>query len=130
MSLLDDLIVLENGKRYTINGYIVKLQQENKQLKEVIEEVRGELKHIDKDIMETCKTYDVNGIKIKQILDKVKDETITSFQCFHCLTDNVSWDCDYNFEDLDYEGQGTVHILHCTNCGAEIEYKVHADTED
>ncbi len=36
MSLLDDLIVLHNGERYTIDGYINKLQQENKQLKEVI----------------------------------------------------------------------------------------------
>lgn len=34
MSLLDDLIVLHNGERYTINGYIIKLQKENKQLKE------------------------------------------------------------------------------------------------
>ena len=33
MSLLDDLIVLHNGERYTINGYIIKLQKENKQLK-------------------------------------------------------------------------------------------------
>lgn len=35
MSLLDDLIVLHNGERYTIDGYINKLQQENKQLKEL-----------------------------------------------------------------------------------------------
>lgn len=33
MSLLDDLIVLENGKRYTIDGYINKLQNNWNELK-------------------------------------------------------------------------------------------------
>ena len=48
------------------------LEQENKQLKEVIEEVREELSEIDDDILKTCKRYDVNGIKVLQILDKAK----------------------------------------------------------
>ena len=93
MSLLDDLIVLHNGERYTINGYIIKLQKENKQLKldyelykdnhiyknyeverkdkqldlykEVIEEVRG---FIEKHILAT-ETEEV----LLQILDKAKD---------------------------------------------------------
>lgn len=33
MSLLDDLIVLHNGERYTINGYIIKLQNNWNELK-------------------------------------------------------------------------------------------------
>lgn len=46
------------------------------------------------------------------------------FQCFHCLQDAVIWDSDFDFSDMGYEGEGVVHICHCTNCGAEIEYKV------
>ena len=43
----------------------------------------------------------------------------------------VIWDCDYDFEDFGYEGQGIVHICHCTNCGAEIEYDIRIpDDED
>ena len=34
------------------------------------------------------------------------------------------WDADFDFEDFGYEGQGIVHIYHCANCGAEIEYRV------
>lgn len=46
------------------------------------------------------------------------------FECFHCLTRSVVWQCDYNFEDMGYEGDGIVQILHCSNCGAEIEYRI------
>lgn len=55
------------------------------------------------------------------------------YQCFHCLTNNVVWDSDFSFEDFGYEGEGIVHICHCTNCGAEIEYRVRtkpSDTEE
>lgn len=46
------------------------------------------------------------------------------YQCFHCLQNTVSWDCDYDFEDFGYEGEGIVQICHCSNCGAEIEYRI------
>ena len=46
------------------------------------------------------------------------------YQCFHCLEKAVIWDCDYSFEDFGYEGEGIVHICHCSNCGAEIEYRI------
>lgn len=55
------------------------------------------------------------------------------YQCFHCLSDSVVWSADFSFEDYGYEmendeGQvtteGVVHVCRCTNCGAEIEYKV------
>lgn len=46
------------------------------------------------------------------------------FQCFHCLQDAVIWDSDFDFSDMGYEGEGVVHVCHCINCGAEIEYKV------
>lgn len=44
------------------------------------------------------------------------------FECFNCLHRTVIWDCDYDYSDYGYEGNGIVHICHCTHCGAEIEY--------
>lgn len=46
------------------------------------------------------------------------------YECFHCLHRAVIWDCDYDFEDFGYEGQGIVQMCHCTHCGAEIEYRI------
>lgn len=46
------------------------------------------------------------------------------FQCFHCLHDTLCWDCDYDFSDYGYEGEGIVQVLHCNNCGAEVEYRI------
>ena len=46
------------------------------------------------------------------------------YECFHCLSKSVIWDCDYTFEDFGYEGDGLVQICHCVNCGAEIEYRI------
>lgn len=46
------------------------------------------------------------------------------FECFHCLSRSVIWDCDFSFEDFGYEGEGIVQICHCCNCGAEIEYRI------
>lgn len=46
------------------------------------------------------------------------------FECFHCLHKTLVWECDYNFEDFGYDGEGIVQILHCCNCGAEVEYRI------
>ena len=46
------------------------------------------------------------------------------YECFHCGARAVIWDNDFDFEDYGYEGTGIVHVCHCTNCGAEIEYAV------
>jgi len=47
-----------------------------------------------------------------------------TYPCFHCGEQAVIWDNDFDFEDFDYEGVGIVHLCHCTNCGADIEYRV------
>lgn len=59
-------------KEDTIVGYIHETVELDK-YKEVIEEISEELKYIDDDIMATCENYDVNGIPLKKILDKVGD---------------------------------------------------------
>lgn len=50
--------------------------------------------------------------------------------CFHCMCDTVVWDNDFSFEDMGYEGEGIVNCCHCTNCGAEIEYRVSTDEDE
>ena len=52
------------------------------------------------------------------------------YECFHCCTRSLIWDCDYDFEDFGYEGEGIVQILHCENCGAEVEYRIYFDNEE
>ena len=51
------------------------------------------------------------------------------YQCFHCGEHAVYWDNDFMFEDMGYEGNGVVHICHCVNCGADIEYRIAIEEE-
>ena len=46
------------------------------------------------------------------------------YECFHCGSKSVIWDADFDFADVGLEGLGIVHQCHCTNCGADIEYRV------
>ena len=43
---------------------------------------------------------------------------------------SVIWDSDFDFEDYGYDGEGVVHICHCANCGADIEYRIRTDNQD
>lgn len=52
------------------------------------------------------------------------------YECFHCGCRTVIWDNDFTFEDFCYEGEGIVHVLHCCNCGAEIEYSIPIPDEE
>lgn len=52
------------------------------------------------------------------------------YECFHCGNISVIWDSDFDFEDLGYEGSGLIHICHCTQCGAEIEYKISLERDN
>lgn len=50
--------------------------------------------------------------------------------CFNCMKDTVVWDSDFSYEDMGYEGEGIVHMCHCTNCGADIEYRIPIKEEE
>ena len=52
------------------------------------------------------------------------------YECFHCGQRSVYWQNDFTFEDYGYEGEGIVHICHCGNCGADIEYYVPYDDDE
>ena len=49
---------------------------------------------------------------------------MSGYQCFHCGAYAVGWDADFDFADMMLEGEGIVHMCHCSNCGAQIEYYV------
>lgn len=49
------------------------------------------------------------------------------YECFHCGCKSVIWDADFSFEDFGYDGEGIVHVCHCTVCGAEIEYWISCE---
>ena len=49
------------------------------------------------------------------------------YECFHCCTKGVIWDCDFNSEDYGYEPGGLIHECHCVNCGALITYYIPGD---
>ena len=51
------------------------------------------------------------------------------FECFHCGCRSVIWDSDFTLEEVDGEGNGIVHFLHCASCGAEIQYRISDDKE-
>lgn len=50
------------------------------------------------------------------------------FECMNCLNKSVIWDSDFDFSDYGYEGEGIVHVCHCTNYHSEIEYRVPLNT--
>lgn len=52
------------------------------------------------------------------------------YECFHCGENTVIWDADFDFSDFGYDGEGIVHVCHCTNCGAEINYMVSCVDEE
>ena len=52
------------------------------------------------------------------------------FECFHCGERAVVWGGDFDLADSGMEGEGVVHELHCSNCGAVIEYIIIEKEED
>ena len=54
------------------------------------------------------------------------------YECFHCGMRAVIWDSDFDAEDVGYTDPGIVHMCHCSNCGAQIEYYIRTeeDTEE
>lgn len=52
------------------------------------------------------------------------------YECFNCGQMAVIWDNDFMFDEMGIDGYGIVHILHCSNCGAEIEYRVPLEGDE
>lgn len=52
------------------------------------------------------------------------------YECFHCGARAVIWCNDFSFEDYGDIGEGIYQICTCTNCGAEITYRIPFDKDD
>ena len=49
-------------------------------------------------------------------------------RCWYC-GGKLIWDEDENFEDVYGYGSGIVTYLHCSSCGAEVQYSKRDDEE-
>ena len=52
------------------------------------------------------------------------------YECFHCGEKAVIWDSDFDFQDYGEEGEGIIHECHCSNCGAQITYRIPIGEEN
>ena len=51
------------------------------------------------------------------------------YECFHCGERAVVWCADFSFEEYGVPGDGIVHVCHCSNCNADIEYYISIGEE-
>lgn len=49
--------------------------------------------------------------------------------CGMCYSPLI-WQCDYDFEDFGYEGEGIVGCAVCSGCGAEVEFRLKTNEEE
>ena len=49
---------------------------------------------------------------------------MAGYECFHCGQKTVYWNGDFSFEDYGEDGEGIIHECTCSNCGAQITYRV------
>lgn len=75
-----------------------------------------------KEVIDWIKQYNMEDEELR--VEIPQDQPSGMFECFHCLHRSVIWQSDFDFADYGYEGAGIVQNLLCTNCGAEIEYRV------
>ena len=81
-----------------------------------------------KEIIDWIKQYNMEDEELR--VEIPQDSPSGIYECFHCLHRSVIWQSDFTFEDYGYEGEGIVQNLICSNCGAEIEYRVPFDNEE
>ena len=46
--------------------------------------------------------------------------------CWYCGGELV-WEADFNYDEIYGEGEGIVSMLHCSACGADVEYTTGHD---
>ena len=74
-------------------------------------------------------------VRVQEVIaDILADQTERKesglFECANCGSRQVSWQSDFGFEDMGYEGEGIVTFYECLNCGAQIEYDIRTDDEN
>ena len=48
--------------------------------------------------------------------------------CWYC-SGQLIWDSDFNYDEVFGEGEGGVKYLHCSQCGAEVQYSLRDDDD-
>ena len=53
-------------------------------------------------------------------------------KCPFCATGTLSWNSDFNYDEVFGEGEGVVSYYTCMNpdCGAEAEFSLRTDKEE
>lgn len=49
--------------------------------------------------------------------------------CWYC-GGRLIWDSDFNYDEVHGEGEGIVTFMHCSKCGANVEYSQRTDEEE
>lgn len=86
-------------------------------------------------IIALCKHYNVSAdyllglTDIRYQLNPAERKNSGLYECFHCGSQSVVWDADFDFSDYGFDGGGIVHACHCVNCGASIEYYISTDED-
>ena len=62
-------------------------------------------------------------------IPRPKEEGGIGDTCWYC-GGKLYWMSDFDYSDVYGEGEGIVSYLHCSNCGAEIEYSLRTDNEE
>lgn len=75
-----------------------------------------------KDVIDWIKQYNMEDEELR--VEIPHDSPCGMFECFHCLHRSLVWMSDFDFSDYGYEGEGIVQNLTCSNCGAEVEYRI------
>lgn len=70
---------------------------------------------------------------LAKVIAKVKRKVDTrngNRSCWYC-GGALSWQSDFNYDEVHGEGEGIATFLTCTNCGAEVEYSLkETENED
>jgi len=83
-----------------------------------------------KDTFDSGVLYAMNLIDGLDTIEAIPKGRGGTYECFHCGSQSVVWDCDYDFSDYGYSGEGIVQSCHCENCGAEIMYLISDDPDE
>ena len=79
-------------------------------------------------ILSLLKRIDLLEMQVKY--HKEKNMASDRNVCFHC-GGTLIWDNDFSYEDYDlWDYDGIVHVLHCADCGAEVEYYIPLGERD
>lgn len=61
-------------------------------------------------------------------MTQAKDNSIGD-RCWYC-GGKLVWQSDFNYDEAYGGGEGIVTLLKCSDCGADVEYKLRDDSDE